>query len=198
MATKGVETRKRIVQRAAGAFNVYGYSGTSMSDLMQVTGLEKGGIYNHFTNKEELAIAAFDYAISITDERLRAAYAEIRHSVERLLVYVEVFQELYDNPQLPGGCPVFNTAVEADDANPILKAKAQAAMNDVLAMLCRIIDKGIARGEIKPDVDSQAVATIITSTLEGSLVMSRLFKDERYLKLAAEHLRQFIENSVRA
>ena len=115
-----------------------------------------------------------------------------------MLVYIEVFQELYDNPQLPGGCPVFNTAVEADDANPILREKAQAAMNDVLNMLQRITDKGIARGEIKPDVDSLAVATIITSTLEGSLVMSRLYKDDRYLKVAAEHLRQYIETSVRA
>ena len=61
MPTKGDETRKRIVQRAASTFNVQGYAGTSMSDLMQATGLEKGGIYNHFTNKEELAIAAFDY-----------------------------------------------------------------------------------------------------------------------------------------
>lgn len=198
MATKGDETRKRIVQRAAGAFNTFGYSGTSMSDLMQATGLEKGGIYNHFANKEELAIAAFDYCVSITDARLRESYAEVKHSVERLLVYIEVFQELYDNPLLPGGCPIFNTAVEADDANPVLRAKAQAAMSDVLNMLQRITEKGIARGEIKPDVDSLEVATIMTSTLEGALVMSRLYKDDRYLKVAAEHLRQYIETSIRA
>lgn len=198
MPTKGDETRKRIVQRAAGAFNVYGYSGTSMSDLMQATGLEKGGIYNHFANKEELAIAAFDYATSLMDERLRELYAKIHHSVERLFVYIEVFQELFDNPQLPGGCPVFNTAVEADDANPILKAKAQSAMNDVLNMLRRIMDKGITRGEIKPNVDTHAAATVIVSTLEGSLVMSRLFHDDRYLKLAMEHLRDYIETSIRS
>jgi AcrR family transcriptional regulator len=197
MPSKGDETRKRIVQRAAGTFNVQGYAGTSMSDLMQATGLEKGGIYNHFTNKEEIAIAAFDYAVSITDRRLREVYTEVKHSVERLLVYIEVFQELYDNPQLPGGCPVFNTAVESDDANPVLRAKSQAAMNDVLNMLQRITSKGIEQGEIKPNVNSLEVATIITSTLEGALVMSRLYRDDRYLKVAAEHLRQYIETSVR-
>jgi hypothetical protein len=46
-----------------------------------------------------------------------------------------------------------------------------------------------------PGCSATLTAAVI---LEGSLVMSRLFKDERYLKLAAEHLRQFIENSVRA
>src|SRR5262249_16855404 len=58
---KGEQTRKKIVQAAAPIFNQRGYEGSSLNDLMEATGLQKGGIYRHFTSKEELAAEAFDY-----------------------------------------------------------------------------------------------------------------------------------------
>src|SRR6202171_5234257 len=59
--TKGEQTRKKIVEAAAPIFNQRGYEGSSLNDLMEATGLKKGGIYRHFTSKEELAVEAFDY-----------------------------------------------------------------------------------------------------------------------------------------
>jgi AcrR family transcriptional regulator len=59
--TKGEQTRQRIVAEAAPVFNQRGYEGSSLADLMKATGLKKGGIYRHFSSKEELAAEAFDY-----------------------------------------------------------------------------------------------------------------------------------------
>jgi len=59
---KGEETRRRIVTEAAVLFNQRGFDGGSISELMKTTGLEKGGIYRHFSSKEEIAAEAFDYA----------------------------------------------------------------------------------------------------------------------------------------
>src|ERR1700724_4015016 len=59
--TKGEQTRRRIVEAAASIFNKRGYEGSSLSELMEATGLKKGGIYRHFSSKEELAAEAFDY-----------------------------------------------------------------------------------------------------------------------------------------
>jgi AcrR family transcriptional regulator len=60
--TKGEETRQTIVEKAAALLNQRGFSGFSMSALMEATGLEKGGIYRHFDSKEQLASEAFEYA----------------------------------------------------------------------------------------------------------------------------------------
>ena len=60
--TKGQQTRREIVEKAAPLFNKKGYECTSLSDLMHATGLKEGGIYRHFSSKEELATAAFDYS----------------------------------------------------------------------------------------------------------------------------------------
>ena len=52
---KGELTRQRIIAQAAPIFNQRGFAGCSMQDLMEATGLEKGGLYRHFSGKEELA-----------------------------------------------------------------------------------------------------------------------------------------------
>ena len=52
--TKGEQTRRKIVAAAAPIFNQHGYEGSSLADLMEATGLKKGGIYRHFSSKEEL------------------------------------------------------------------------------------------------------------------------------------------------
>jgi TetR/AcrR family transcriptional repressor of nem operon len=55
MVKKGERTRRVIVEKAAALFNTRGYFGSSINDLMREMGLQKGGIYNHFSSKEELA-----------------------------------------------------------------------------------------------------------------------------------------------
>ena len=47
-----------------GSGNRRGYEGTSISDLMEATRLKKGGIYRHFTDKEQLVGEAFELAWS--------------------------------------------------------------------------------------------------------------------------------------
>ena len=56
--TKGERTRQHIIETAAPLFNQRGFTGASMADLMEATGLEKGGIYRHCGSKDELAVAA--------------------------------------------------------------------------------------------------------------------------------------------
>jgi len=104
--SKGEETREMILARAAQLFSRQGYFGSSLSDIMHETGLEKGGIYNHFTSKEQLALEAFDYSVELVRRRTRLAFAGKTNAVDRLLAIITVFQELVEDPPLVGGCPI--------------------------------------------------------------------------------------------
>src|SRR5436305_10867326 len=77
---KGEQTRAMILARVAPLFNQQGYFGSSLSDIMQQTGLEKGGIYNHFKSKEQLALQAFDYSYALLDQRIRTVLAGKKHA----------------------------------------------------------------------------------------------------------------------
>src|SRR5271170_5105586 len=123
-SSKGDQTRQRIIQTAAQVFNRQGFAGASMSDLMEATGLEKGGIYRHFESKQELAEAAFDYAWEAVSAPRERGIAEQSSSIEKLLLFVRNF--VGEPPRtVTGGCPLLNTAVDSDDGNPVLRDKAR-------------------------------------------------------------------------
>src|ERR1051326_7345610 len=103
---KGERTRERIIEQTAPLFNQKGFFGSSLSEIMEATGLQKGGIYNHFVSKEELALQAFDYAAERVSERLSLLLSEKNDPVDRLLAFASVFCDLATNPPVPGGCPL--------------------------------------------------------------------------------------------
>jgi TetR/AcrR family transcriptional repressor of nem operon len=190
---KGDQTRKRIIAESMPIFNTRGYAGTSMSELLRATGLEKGGIYNHFPSKEALALAAFDYAVMQVAEHFEQALAGQEHAIDRLLAIASVFEQYIDAPPVPGGCPVMNTAVEADDAHPALRERAQHTMTTWHRLIGRIIKDGKARGEVRTDVDPYQVASIMTSLLEGALMQTQLYNDGVHLRRALAHLKQYFQ-----
>ena len=194
--SKGEQTRAMILARVAPLFNQQGYFGASLSAIMQETGLEKGGIYNHFKSKEQLALEAFDYAYAILDQRIRAELAGKKHALERLYAMLSYFQSWIDDPPIAGGCPILNTAIEADDAQPALRERARQAMDELRGTMRHIVSKGIERGELRPGVDADAWASVMIAMLEGAIMMSKLYQDPVHMRRAIEHMRGCIERDL--
>ena len=194
---KGEETRQEIIRKAAPIFNQRGYEGAALSDLMHATGLEKGGIYRHFDSKQQLASEAFDYAwTKAVDARLEGTQ-EIPNSVDRLKQIVRNFRDRRAG-LVAGGCPLLNTAIDSDDGNLELRDKARRALDTWLSRLATIVRLGRRRGEIRRQVDPTKLATLIVSTLEGSLMLNRLQRSDEPLDVACHYLEEYLETKVRA
>ncbi len=190
---KGEITRLRILERAAPVFNQRGYAGASMAEIVEATGLEKGGIYNHFGSKDDLARESFSFAIS----RIVDAFAEAQAGVEgldRLTRIVSVFGDWADAPLIPGGCPIMNTAIESDDTHPALARQARAAMESWHRLIGAIVKEAKQRGEIVASVDPYEVATVVTATLEGSLMLAKLFRDPGQMHRAVRHVTEYVDS----
>ncbi len=194
---KGEQTRQEIIRKAVPIFNRKGYEGAALSDLMRATGLEKGGIYRHFESKEELAGDAFEHAWKAAIARRFEDTEQIPNTVDRLKQIVRNFRDRRTG-LVAGGCPLLNTAIDCDDGNPKLRAKARQALGSWLDRLQSITEEGQRRGEVRGDVDSSQLATLIASTLEGSLMVSRLQKKDEPRDLAVHHLEEYLETNVRA
>jgi TetR/AcrR family transcriptional regulator, transcriptional repressor for nem operon len=193
---KGEQTRERILARAAEVFNVRGAAGASLSDIMTATGLKKGGIYNHFGSKDELALASFDHAATLIERRFADVWDE--EGLAALFAFVETFRDYATYPPLPGGCPLLNTAIDSDDTNPELRERARRLAAGMRERLRRAVVAAQARGEVRPAVDADELSTVMLATLEGGVMLSKLDGDLAHLQRAADHLVEHIMWSVRA
>jgi TetR/AcrR family transcriptional repressor of nem operon len=193
---KGAEARREIIRQAAPIFNRQGFAGAAMSDLMRATGLEKGGIYRHFKSKQQLAAEAFDYAWNIASKLRLEDSEHLANSVDRLLQLVRNFRDRREG-LVPGGCPLLNTAIDADNGNFLLRRKAKRALDGWLARIRKTVEQGQQSGEIRPDIDPVAVAATVVSTLEGSLMIARLQRCDQPIHQACRHLENFFETQLR-
>jgi len=131
--------------------------------------------------------------VSLVADRLAAARASSSDEVEQLQAVVRAFATWARKPALPGGCPIMNTAIEADDRNPELRAHARDAMSRWHRLVGAIVKHGVAAGELDPATDPYVLATIITSSLEGALMLSRLHDDVAHMDRVVAHLVAHVE-----
>jgi TetR/AcrR family transcriptional regulator, transcriptional repressor for nem operon len=191
--SKGERTRQRIVELAAPVFNRQGYIGASLRDLVDATGLEKGGIYNHFGSKEQLALEAYDYAMSRVTNHLARSQDGATDAPDRLVRMIRAFGETARKPEIEGGCPIMNTAIEADDTHPDLRDRARDSMTLWHRLVGRIVKDGKAEGTLRDDIDPYALASTITAALEGALMLTRLYDDPSHMDHVVDHLVAHVE-----
>ena len=197
--SKGERTRQMIIEQSASLFNQKGYAGTALDDIMTATGSKKGGIYNHFSSKDDIALSAFDYAMERLNDFMSEAVAGIDSPLERLIVFIKSFAIYHDDEWIDGGCPILNTAIEQTDnkTNPALREKALSALKLWQHIIQRRLEKAISAGEARPDTDIQAFATLAISSLEGAVMLSRIYDDYSHLERVINHLLDVIERDIR-
>jgi AcrR family transcriptional regulator len=199
---KSEKTRQFILEKAADLFNQKGYHGTTIEDIMAATGLSKGGIYGNFKRegmdkngvKEEIALAAFERAVQRVYQAIGERTGVIENSLDKLKAVVYFYRERILNPPVEGGCPIQNTAVESDDANPALREKALHAIEDWKRRIVRNLERGIEKGEVRPDANLQDFATLFIGNLEGGILLARLQKKAEPFEIMSRQLLQMIES----
>lgn len=192
--TKAEKTRNFIVEKTAPIFNMKGYAGTSLNDITAATGLTKGSIYGNFANKDEVALAAFDYNLKNVSSRIDADMSKQVSVKDKLLVYINIYQKFIDGSVSEGGCPVLNTAVDADDTHPELREKVLKAVLGWKNKIAKLVETGISAKEIKADHNPEQVALTIIAIIEGGIMISRLTAKPAHWNLIMDSLRKYINS----
>jgi TetR/AcrR family transcriptional regulator, transcriptional repressor for nem operon len=163
---------------------------------MEATRLKKGGIYRHFASKEELAAEAFAYTWGVAWKARLLHVDEKENGTNKLKQLIAHFTER--RSPVPGGCPVLNTAVDADDGNPILRSRVGKALRSWTGRLQACVQEAQQQRDAKPDVDPKDVATLIVASLEGALMMSRIQRNDEALRRVQSHLNEYLDKEVAA
>ncbi|GAB3510821.1 TetR/AcrR family transcriptional regulator [Emticicia fontis] len=194
--SKAARTKEFIIEKTASIFNVKGYAGTSLNDITDATGLTKGSIYGNFLNKDEVALAAFDYNMKCVGEIISEEIRKQETIQDKLLVYANVYENFLKYPFPVGGCPILNTAIEADDTHPALKEKAANAITNWKNSIMALIQKGIDTKEFRPDVNAEHTALTMIAMLEGGLMITKLTGKLNYRKAVIQSVEKIIKDLV--
>ena len=191
-------TRQLIIESAAPIFNKKGYAGTSMSDLTTATGLTKGSIYGNFKDKDDVAVHAFQHNIDLIFDFFSKEIKAAGSTLDKLLAYPRGFRKIYRMILSYGGCPILNTAVEADDTHAVLRKMAVDVLAKWKKSIVTLITDGIEEGVIDSATNAQKSAEILIAILEGGSVLSKVTGEESYMLNAIDMAEEKITDMQRS
>mgnify|MGYP001943436409 FL=1 len=194
--SKSEKTKAFIIETVAPIFNKNGYSAMSLSKITAATGLTKGAIYGNFENKEQLAIAVFQFSVRRILKDLNEHVNQGKTPLAQLLNVAEFYHNYYEYNRKLGGCPILNTGVDANNHNPLIIAKVRSYNERILDRFANLIESCKASKEIKNSVDSLLYAKRFFAMIEGAIYMSYIMEDKDYMKDLAVYMNQIIHNEL--
>lgn len=181
MQSKSEKTRQFIIEKSSILFNKNGFSGTSLTDILQATKLTKGCIYGHFESKEAIALECFSYAKALFFEQFEERINSNQSAKEKLYSLLNFYHNYSIYPVLEGGCILLNSAVDCDVNFPILKEEVATAALKWLNNVEKIIENGINKKEFHKKVDPKIESRLLFSSIHGGIMMSRLLQEPAHL-----------------
>ncbi|MDQ7843640.1 MAG: TetR/AcrR family transcriptional regulator [Armatimonadota bacterium] len=161
--------RRRILHAAAICFARAGVHRTTIQDICDEAGLSKGGVYTYFKSKDEILAAVVGHSVAHSLERAKAAAATATTPLEKIdRIATQFTADLAAKQASPGFSPRL-----------LLEVWAQASKDDRLSALCArgydewrrfiaaLLREAQTVGQLRPDVDTDALAAIVVSTFDG-------------------------------
>ncbi|WP_413667303.1 TetR/AcrR family transcriptional regulator [Mucilaginibacter sp. Mucisp86] len=177
---KAERTRQFIIETAAPIFNEKGIAGTTIDDILAATKMAKGGLYGHFESKEEIASVMVNYLLDKLNDKVTTVMAKEKTAIKKILAFIDIYKDPIDS-YIDGGCPILNFGVEADDNNPALKQRLKTMIETGQEDFVKIINKGVADGEISPEINAADYALKMFTLLEGGMLVSRVTGSSKYM-----------------
>ena len=187
MARKKEFDELDVLNRAMEIFWRQGYEGTSIQDLVEQMGINRGSLYGTFADKRALFLAAIQHydrtVIAVVVERLHEPHPSARQQIIDYIMSVAVKAA---SPGQREGCFLTNSAVEVGAHDPEAERSVLEAMRRIEQALYEALVRARRAGEIRPQKDLRALARYLTSSIQGLQVMGKILPDKRALLDIAE------------
>jgi AcrR family transcriptional regulator len=165
----GIETRKRILARAANIASVEGLEGLSIGRLAEELEMSKAGVFAHFGSKQELQLSTLEAAREIfTQEVLRAPGGAVDRPLLRLYAVCEAWLDYVVRDVFPGGCFFAAAASELDGRPGPVRERLVDMVSAWLQVVRTSIRHTIEHGELRDDVDPDQLVFELQSLVLGT------------------------------
>src|SRR6201993_4643341 len=158
----------QVIEAARDQFWTHGYAGTSLDDLVAVTGLGRGSLYGAFGDKHTIFVRALDEYSTAT---MAAVRAELRDSTEsaydRLVGHIRSMARANATDSKRHGCLTAKSAAELAATDKAVARRVKRFIDAYQAELAEPIAAAQREGDIDSSVNPRDMAVLVLAVLRG-------------------------------
>jgi TetR/AcrR family transcriptional repressor of nem operon len=162
-----------VIQQALGVFWKKGFDGTSVQDLVEATGLQRGSIYGAFGDKRTLFLAALDAYMAAVLKGFDEIARNAEDPVDAIRDQIRHFGERSKGPQGPLGCMVNNTLSELVGQDDTARARIQSFLAEMRGRFASALKAGQEAGTFDSSRDAEALASFLQCTIHGLMLLAK-------------------------
>lgn len=197
MATKGETTRENILQIAQNLMLHKGFSGTSIDEIIDESNITKSGFFYHFDNKNDLAKhlmlkyqrdddAFFNNLFEQADELSE-------DPLQQMLIFLKLLAKAMEDLQtVHPGCLVATFTSANHQLSDEVKQVTADCMLGWRDMFTERLDRISKNHPTKTQVSTIELADMLSTVIEGGIIMSRSLSDQSILVKQILHYRDHL------
>jgi len=173
--------RSEVLDRAMTLFWKRGYEATSIQDLVEATGINRGSIYGTFGQKKGLFLAVLDHYAEKVAKPLMEELSDPdpRRAIERM--FDSIIRRTSD-PRFPRGCLNTNTSLECPTSGDEITRKIAEGLGQQESAIYRVLRRAQAEGSVTSIREGRALARFFMGVAQGMNVLNKAVADPGVLK----------------
>jgi TetR/AcrR family transcriptional repressor of nem operon len=179
------ETVTRILDVAERLVEVRGFNGFSYADVSRELSITNAALHYHFANKSDLGEALVIRYTSRFDDALSAVDARTKDAPTRLQGYAGLYLDVLKGKRM---CLCGMMAAELETLPEPMQDAVKEFFNHNQTWLARVLNEGKEKGTIRFQGSANQTARTIIGTLEGAMLLARLYGDVAGFRSATAHL----------
>jgi len=179
------DTATRILDVAEKLVEVRGFNGFSYADVSSELKITNAALHYHFANKSDLGEALIVRYTSRFDDALAEVESRSTDAPTRLKAYADLYLKVLRDERM---CLCGMMAAEHETLPGPMQAAIKEFFAHNQAWLSRVLKDGKAKGTIGFQGSANETASTIIGTLEGAMLLARLFGNVAGFRSATSHL----------
>ncbi len=161
-------TRALLVETAFREIHAHGYGGASLDRILTNAGVTKGALYHHFKSKADLLHAVMDDAVRpMVVDRWLASLSESDDPIRTLAESTRAMMAEATPEELLYGCPLNNLTQELAAVDENFRKHLDRIADEWRAGIRAAFERGQEAGNVRKDVNTTAVASLVFATYQG-------------------------------
>lgn len=167
-------TKQRLLEVGLELLLERGYNGLGIQALLAAAQVPKGSFYHHFADKEDFALQVVDTYMANVHAGLDECLAEVDLApLDRVRRFFEMTQHSYDADGYLG-CLLGGLGQELSGTSDVFRDKIEGCFDYIAQRIAGCLEEARAAGDLPPDTDPNAMASLLVDCWEGAALRSRL------------------------